>query len=290
LQTSKLPETFSVSTNKIDLLSPFLLTGKVALVTGGNSGIGKACVERLHDFGATVAFTFVAGLETESIALAGFAGFERVSAHAFDLREPDSIRACVERVINRYGAIDILVNNAAVGTATVARFSESVDAQDSAMLDINADGTLKMCQAYLAGCEKDLSRRRKLINISSVGGGITAFPGFRLSDGMSKAAVAFLTRQLAAEHVHSMVDIFAVCPGATNTPMFQASTLNTMTAEEREAFITRLPKQRLIEPEDIAAIVHFLATDLSTPMHGAVIDASMGLGVRPGLITESTGH
>jgi NAD(P)-dependent dehydrogenase (short-subunit alcohol dehydrogenase family) len=279
-----------VKTDKTALLSPFLLSGKVALVTGGNSGIGKACVERLHDFGATVAFTYVADVETEKAALAGFAGFERVSAHPLDLRKAQSIRTCLEQVINRHGTIDILVNNAAVGTATVARFSESVDGQDSTMLAINADGTLKMCQAYLSSCEAEKSRRRKVINISSVGGGITAFPGFRVSDGMSKAAVAFLTRQLAAEHVHSPVDIFAVCPGATNTPMFQASTLNRMTADERHAFIERLPKKRLIEPQDIASIVHVLATDLSTPMHGAIIDASMGLGVRPGLITENADH
>jgi NAD(P)-dependent dehydrogenase (short-subunit alcohol dehydrogenase family) len=277
-------------TQDMDLLNPYLLAGKLALVTGGNSGIGKACVERLHGYGASVVFTVVEGIEDESAALASFARRERLAVHPLDLRKPESIRACITGVTNHHGQIDILINNAAVGTATVTRFSDSLDGQDSAMLGINADGTLKMCQAYLASCEGQKSRRRKIINISSVGGGITAFPGFRLSDGMSKAAVAFLTRQLAAEHVHSMVDIFAVCPGATNTPMFQASTLNKMSLEERDAFINKLPKNRLVEPEDIAAIVHFLASDLSTPLHGAIIDASMGLGVRPGLITESADH
>lgn len=276
------------STNS--LLNPYLLTGKVALVTGGNSGIGKACVERLHDYGASVVFTVVEGIEDESAALAGFARAERLAVQPLDLRRASSILACVEGVTRRHGPVDILVNNAAVGTATVARFADSAEEQDSAMIAINADGTLKMCQAYLASCAVQESRRRKIINISSVGGGIAAFPGFRLSDGMSKAAVAFLTRQLAAEHVHGDTDIFALCPGATNTPMFQASTLNRMTPEEREAFTRRLPRNRLIEPEDIAAIVHFLATTLSTPLHGAIIDASMGLGARPGLITEGSGH
>jgi NAD(P)-dependent dehydrogenase (short-subunit alcohol dehydrogenase family) len=279
-----------VKPDEIGLLNPYLLSGKVALVTGGNSGIGRACVERLHAYGASVAFTCVEGIEDERAALASFKGLERLSVHPLDLRKAESIRACIQGVKTQMGEIDILVNNAAVGTATVARFADSAGAQDSAMLAINADGTLKMCQAYLASLEGQPARRRKVINISSVGGGITAFPGFRLSDGMSKAAVAFLTRQLAAEHVHSHVDIFAVCPGATNTGMFQASTLEKMSAQERKNFIKKLPKNRLIEPEDIAAIVHFLATDLSTPMHGAVIDASMGLGVRPGLITESPDH
>lgn len=155
------------------------------------------------------------------------------------------------------------------------------------MFMINADGTLKVCQTFLAlmaGCIK--TDPLKIINLSSVGGGIQAFPGFRLSDGMSKAAVALLTRQLAAELTDSRVDVFAICPGATNTAMFQASTLNAMTPEEREAFTTGLPKGRLIAPEEIANLIVFLASEYSTPLHGAVIDASMGLGVRPGLITE----
>jgi NAD(P)-dependent dehydrogenase (short-subunit alcohol dehydrogenase family) len=103
---------------------------------------------------------------------------------------------------------------------------------------------------------------------------------------MSKAAVAFMTRQLAAELIHSRVDVFALCPGATNTPMFQASTLNQMTPEQQQEFSAALPKGRLIDPQEIANIVLFLASEYSTPLHGAVIDASMGLGVRPGVITE----
>ena len=130
------------------------------------------------------------------------------------------------------------------------------------------------------------SKNKKLINISSVGGGIAAFPGFRLSDGMSKAAVAFLTRQLAAEAVQLNVDIFAICPGATNTPMFEASTLSKMSASEKKDFLKRLPKGRLIEPEEIAGLVHFLASPAARVLHDAVIDASMGLGVRPGLMSE----
>lgn len=103
---------------------------------------------------------------------------------------------------------------------------------------------------------------------------------------MSKAAVSFLTRQLAAENVHSNIDVFAIAPGATNTGMFQASTLNKMSEKEKGEFILNLPKARLIEPEEIADLVIFLAAKASTYLHGAVIDASMGLGSRPGLISE----
>ena len=266
-------------------LAPFDLTGRIVLVTGGTGGIGRACVERLHEYGATVAFTFIENVEDAAAALDSF-NIANVTAHPLDLRSAASIRRCVADVVETHGRLDILLNNAAVGSATVAALSDDLAEQDSLMLTINADGTLKMCQEFLALPE---SENRKLINISSVGGGIAAFPGFRLSDGMSKAAVAFLTRQLAAETVHKDVDVFAVCPGATDTPMFQASTLNKFTPEERQYFCAHLPKSRLIEPSDIAAVVHFLATPASRVMHGAILDTSMGLGSRPGLQTEFEG-
>jgi NAD(P)-dependent dehydrogenase (short-subunit alcohol dehydrogenase family) len=267
------------------------LTGKIALVTGGLGGIGRACVHALRAHGAIVAFTYATGVETVDAAQHVVATApEHLSTHALDLRSAVSITRCVEDVVARWGDVHILINNAAVGSATVATYADDVSTQDTAMLQINADGSLKMCQAFLAAAQATLtSVPRKIINFSSVGGGIQNFPGFRLSDGMSKAAVAFMTKQLASELVHTAVDVFAICPGATNTPMFQASTLNHMTAAEQQAFAASLPKGRLIAPDDIANIVLFLASTYSTPMHGAVIDASMGLGVRPGLITER-GH
>jgi NAD(P)-dependent dehydrogenase (short-subunit alcohol dehydrogenase family) len=269
-----------------DLLAPFDLTGHIALVTGGAGGIGRATVERLAAYGATVGLTCVEGVEDPATVRASFGNLP-VTVHPLDLRHASSIRRCMAMVAETHGRIDVLVNNAAVGSATVAAFSDDPETQDSLMLAINADGTLKMCQHFMA---LPGGPGRKLINISSVGGGITAFPGFRLSDGMSKAAVAFLTRQLAAEAVHAEMDVFAICPGATNTPMFHASTLSKLSPVELTAFLARLPKGRLIEPSEIAALVHFLASPLSRVLHGAVLDASMGLGSRPGLMSEHATH
>jgi NAD(P)-dependent dehydrogenase (short-subunit alcohol dehydrogenase family) len=267
------------------------MSAKIVLVTGGLGGIGRACIETFLAHGAIVAFTYADGVESPDVAAQLVATApDRLSAHALDLRSAASIQRCMDDVEERWGDVHVLINNAAVGSATVATYADDVATQDTIMLQINSDGSLKMCQAFLAAAHETLTTvPRKIINFSSVGGGIQNFPGFRLSDGMSKAAVAFMTKQLASELVHSAVDMFAICPGATNTPMFQASTLNHMTADEQQAFAASLPKGRLIEPADIANIVLFLASAYSTPMHGAVIDASMGLGVRPGLITER-GH
>ncbi len=264
------------------------LSGKIVFLTGGLGGIGRACIDSFVAHGANVAFSYAEGQESAEVAQELVAQHpEQLSAHPLDLRYLDSIEACMKAAISKWGQIDIVINNAAVGSATVAAYADNPAEQDSVMLTINADGTLKVCQTFLGLMADQLKTRPlKIINLSSVGGGVQAFPGFRLSDGMSKAAVALLTKQLAAELTDSLVDVFAICPGATNTGMFQASTLNPMSAAEREAFIASLPKQRLIEPHEIASIITFLASSYSTPMHGAVIDASMGLGVRPGLQTE----
>ena len=260
------------------------IEGKVAFVTGGFGGIGRECVKALVGHGAHVAFTYAEGREQpDDVQSVVAQDPDHLSAHALDLRSLASIQHCMGQVMARWQRIDILVNNAAVGSATVAAYADSPAEQDSAMFTINADGTLKVCQTFLALMKPYLlCDSLKIINLSSVGGGIQIFPGFRLSDGMSKAAVAFLTRQLAAELTDTMVDVFAICPGATNTSMFQASTLNHMTAEQRQEFTHALPKHRLIAPQEIANLIVFLASGYSTPLHGAVIDALDGVGVGQG--------
>lgn len=260
------------------------MTG-IALVTGGARGIGRAIVDRLLRDGWTVALTYVPGVEPTEPLEADLFG-QQATLHPLDLRSSASIATCLSDVAARHGGIDALVNNAAVGTATVAAFTEDEAQRDGVMLAINATGTLSMCREFLA-MRGTTGSDRKIVNLSSVGGGIAAFPGFSLADGMSKSAVAHLTRQLAAELVHQPVDVFAICPGATDTEMFRQSTLNQMPPDDRARFIAGLPKGRLIQPAEIATLAAFLCSPVSTVLHGAVIDASMGLGVRPGLISET---
>ena len=235
--------------------------------------------------GWTVALTYLDGVERPEPLAEALQG-QPATLHPLDLRSTASIRACLAGVQARHGGIDALVNNAAVGTATVAAMADTDEDRDAVMLAINAAGTLAMCRGFLAMTGTGTAAR-KIVNLSSVGGGIATFPGFSLADGMSKAAVAQLTRQLAAETVHQPVDIFAICPGATDTEMFRQSTLNHLSAEDRARVIAGLPKGRLIQPEEVATVAAFLLSPASTLMHGAVIDASMGLGVRPGLISET---
>lgn len=250
---------------------------RTVLVTGGSSGIGEACVRAFDAAGDQVLFTYRSGRDRADALITELGG--RPKAFPLDQGDPGSVAALREAT----GPVDVLVNNAGLGTATVEQYIEGRAEQDLALLRVNAAGVLWLCQAYLGDLR---DRGGAIINVSSVGGGVTQFPGFRLADGMSKAAVAFMTRQLAAEESHSGVTVFAVCPGATDTHMFQASTLDGMSDADRATFEKGLPKGRLIAPADIARTIVFLADPASAPMHGAVIDASMGLGVRPGLADQ----
>ncbi|MEV7543379.1 SDR family NAD(P)-dependent oxidoreductase [Streptomyces sp. NPDC089915] len=254
------------------------------LITGGSGGIGRACVERFaREEDWTVWFTYRNGRAraeelVEELALTGRA---KVEAFPFTQGEWEDHELLLDRLP---GPVDVLVNNAAVGSKTVEHYSEGPGhAKASAFFQINAVGPLWLTEQLLpAMLERGFG---KIINISSVGGGVFQFPGFHPADGMSKAALTYLTRHLAAELAHAPVDVFALCPGAVDTTMFQASTLDRLSAQERAALSSRLPKGRMITSAEIAEQVWWLAGEYSTPLHGAVIDASMGLGVHPGLLT-----
>jgi NAD(P)-dependent dehydrogenase (short-subunit alcohol dehydrogenase family) len=252
---------------------------KTVLVTGGSSGIGKSIVNLLATKGFAVLFTYNAKKESAQQIVEQLAPYEVQMFH-FTQGNLPSQEALLAQLPDR---IDVLINNAAVGSATVKRLSDDKYEQDRKMFEINALGVLWLTEAILPRMRE---HGGKIINISSVGGGIFHYPGFLLADGMSKAALTFMTRQLAAEHAHTNIDIFAVCPGATDTDMFQSSTLNKLTGDQRKEFIAALPKKRLIHPDEIALICEYLCHEHSTVLHGAVIDASLGLGVSPGMIKK----
>ncbi len=252
---------------------------KTVLVTGGSSGIGTSIVNLFAEKGFRVIFTYNSKKEPAQKIVDQLKPHD-VQMYHFSQGNLDSQKALLAQLPDR---IDVLINNAAVGSATVKRLSDDKYEQDRKMFEINALGVLWLTEAIIP---RMIQNGGKIINISSVGGGIFHFPGFMLSDGMSKAALTLMTKQLAAEHIHTGIDIFAVCPGATDTDMFQSSTLNKLTDEQRAEFIAYLPKKRLIHPDEIALICEFLSQEHSTVMHGAVIDASLGLGGSPGMIRK----
>ena len=253
------------------------IMARTILITGGSSGIGSAMVRKFLDEGDSVWFTYLRGAESDPLHLDN----ELVRAFPLDLGDYSSVSSLVQSLPH---IPDVLIHNAGVGSATVRRVSEKLHEQDEAMLRINAVGTLWLNDLLLPHF-KDRNYGT-IIFLSSVGGGITQVPGFRYSDGMSKAAIAFLGRILAADLAQTDISVFTICPGATQTPMFEASTLAGLDSNSRERLIAALPKGRMIKADEIAVLAHFLTTDAAKPLHGAVLDASMGLGVNPGLLQK----
>jgi len=251
------------------------------LITGGSSGIGRACVARFVAGGDRVWFTYRTGRERAREIVVELSG-PGTEVEAFEFDQGDW--ASHEQLMNRVsGPVDVLVNNAAIGSGTVGHHVAGSEMErTAAFLHINAVGPLWLTQQVLPSMiERGYG---KVVNIASVGGGIAVFPGFHVADGMSKAALAYLTRHLAAELAHEPVEVFAVCPGAVQTAMLEASTLSTLSAPERRALEARLPGGRLLGPDEVAAVVWWLTGPEARLLHGAVIDASMGLGVHPGLL------
>ena len=256
--------------------------GRNVLITGGSSGVGSAAVCRFATAGDKVWFTYRTGKDRAQ-ALVRSLEEKQVDARAFKLELGD-LRSHQNLLDALPGPVDVLINNAALGSKTVENYAPaSRQAQDLAFMRVDALGPLWLTEALLEGM-KDRGYG-KVLFVSSVGGAFSQFPQFRIAEAMAKAAIAYLTKQLAAELVHTPVDVAAVCPGAVDTPMLRASTLNGMADEERWRFVAGLPKSRLIEPEEIAEVLWWLSSAPSQVMHGAVIDASMGLGVHPGLLT-----
>jgi NAD(P)-dependent dehydrogenase (short-subunit alcohol dehydrogenase family) len=253
---------------------------KKVLVTGGTSGIGREFVDVFAKNGFEVWFTYFSDTE-KPIEVSKSYSQTPVTGFKLDLADYASVEALASALPS---VPDVVIHNAGLGSKTVEKVSDTPHGQAEALIKVNAIGTLWLNNLLLP---KMLERGSgKIILLSSVGGGVTQFPGFNYADGMSKAAIAFLGRTLGADLAQTGVDVFTICPGATNTPMFQASTLNNLSDIQRKEVIASLPKMRLIDPREIAELGYFLTTDAGKVLHGAVLDASMGLGVNPGLLLK----
>jgi NAD(P)-dependent dehydrogenase (short-subunit alcohol dehydrogenase family) len=249
---------------------------RTVLITGGSSGIGTAMVREFAAAGYRVWFTYHTGRDRADALVAEFAGAE---VQAFHL-ELGNRKSHADFTAALPGPVDVLVNNAGLGSRTVEKVSPDVKDQDAALMMVNAVGTLWLTRDLLSAMiERGFG---KIILVSSVGGGVSVFRGFHPADGMSKAALAYLGRHLQMENDDRPIDVFVICPGATETPMLEASALARLAADDRAAFIESLPGGRLIDPAEIAALAAWLCSEPARVLRGAVLDSSLGLGAHPG--------
>lgn len=232
------------------------LQGRVAVITGAGSGIGQAMALLFTREGARVLAADINGDAAESTARQIQAVGGTCQGMAVDASQPDQVRAMVERAASDYGAIDVLCNNAGIGSTTDVVECEP-DEWDRVM-------TVNVRSVYL-GCKYALPhmvRQGKgvIINTASVAG-MVGVPK-RASYCASKGAVIALTRQVAVDYVKQGIRVNCLCPGTVDSPWVErllAQAEDRVAA--RQALEARQPMGRLGTPEEVAAAALFLASD-----------------------------
>jgi 3-oxoacyl-[acyl-carrier protein] reductase len=248
------------------------LRKKVALVTGAGQGIGKAIALGLAREGADIV--------VNDIDLAGAEGTVReikkirskakamvIQANVADERE---VEAMIGRVLREWGGIDILVNNAGIGRPMMVE--DMSKSEWDRIVDVNLGGVFNCSKAVIPTMKT--RGGGKIINIASLAGKTMSYHG-GADYTASKAAVLGFTRHLAFELGPHKINVNAICPGVTITPLVEAHS----TSEMRKSVVSRTPLRDLVRPEDIADAVLFLASEKARMITGSTIDVDGGISL-----------
>jgi NAD(P)-dependent dehydrogenase (short-subunit alcohol dehydrogenase family) len=239
------------------VLDSFRLDNKVAVVTGGNRGLGEAYARALGEAGARVAIA--ARDQALSASVAGELGALAVTT---DVADPASVKGMLEIVTETLGPVDVLVNNAGVCYHRPAL--EVPDDEWRSVWDVNVDGVWHCCRAV--GAQMVERRSGTIINVGSISAEIVNRPQWQPAYNASKAAVHQLTKSLAAEWAPAGVRVNALAPGYVKTEMAPVDD-----PRYRPRWIEDAPMQRAASPEEIAPSVVYLASDASSFMTGSVL-------------------
>lgn len=248
----------------------FRLDGRVAVVTGGGRGIGLSCVRALAEFGAKVV---IADIEPE-IAQSGAAAMKALG-HDVDIREldvtkPQQVEALAAELVATYGKVDILVANAGIARSGTAA-EDTTDEHWLHVNDVNYNGAF--------WCNRAFARHMltngggSIVNIGSMSGIISNRPQKQTYYNAAKAAVHQMTSSLAAEWADRGVRVNAVAPTYIETEMTSYRHDNDGMIE---VWLRDTPMHRMGRPDEIASVVHFLASDASSLMTGTTVVADAG--------------
>ncbi|WP_018184881.1 SDR family NAD(P)-dependent oxidoreductase [Kaistia granuli] len=251
-------------------LEKLRLDGKVALVTGGAQSIGLATVEALAEAGAKV----IIADRDETVAKAGQASLKAkgydVDVVVMDVTDSARVNQVADDVVAKHGKIDILVNNAGIARSMTP--AETVtDEHWLNVIDVNLNGTFWCCRAF--GNYMLKAGSGSIVNIGSMSGFIVNKPQEQAFYNASKAGVHHLTKSLAAEWGSRGVRVNAVAPTYINTPL---TAFVKDDPKMWDAWVGGTPMGRMGETDEIASVVHFLASDAASLMTGSIVSADGG--------------
>jgi 3-oxoacyl-[acyl-carrier protein] reductase len=242
------------------------LTGEVALVTGASRGIGRAILMHLARAGACVVGTATspAGVDAIAAQIAELGG--RGRGALLNVRHSAQIDPLVESVVQTYGKLSILVNNAGVTQDTLAMRMR--DEQWDEVVDTNLSGAFRLSRGVIRGMMK--ARHGRIINISSVVGS-SGNPG-QANYAAAKAGLEGMTRALARELGSRGITVNCVAPGFIDTDMTRA-----LTSVQSQAVLEQIPVGRLGQADEVAAVVAFLASSAAGYITGATVHVNGGM-------------
>jgi len=242
------------------------LQRRIALVTGASQGIGRACAIELAHAGATVALAARNQNKLAEVAAEIEAAGGKAAAFSLDIASQDSINAAAKAILDHFGKVEILVNNAGITRDDLALRMKRADWDD--VLSTNLTGVFLLTQALLRPMLKN--RWGRIVNISSVVGR-TGQAG-QANYAAAKAGLIGLTRSLARELASRAITVNAVAPGYIETPMTAV-----LDEKQRAAMIAQIPLDRPGTDLEIAQSVAFLASDAAAYITGHVLDVNGGM-------------
>lgn len=239
------------------------LSGEFAVITGAATGIGEAIATRLANAGATVCIIDIDG--TEAAAAAARIGHGAVCL-ALDITDAGAVKSSIDGLIAESKSIDILVNNAGLA-GKAAPVWEQTDADWHKVMAVNLHGPFYLCRAVIPHMRSQGYGR--IVNVASVAGkegnpNMTAYSA-------SKAALIGLTKSMAKEVASEGICINAVSPAVIRTKI-----LDQLTTQQVDYMVQRIPMKRTGQPEEVAAVVHFLASRDCSFVTGQCYDVSGG--------------
>lgn len=233
---------------------------KTAVVTGASRGIGKAIAMRLAQAGMNVA----ACARSENL-ITEYA-HSRIMPVKADVSDPTQVNELVNRVVERFGRIDVVVNNAGITRDNLLMRMSDEDWEQ--VLQVNLTGTFYVCRAVIRQMLKQRSGR--IVNIASVVG-VAGNPG-QVNYSAAKAGIIGLTKSLAKEVASRQILVNAVAPGYIDTDMTRV-----MNEQQKQSIVNLIPLGRIGRVDDVAELVYFLASDANQYITGQVFHIDGGL-------------